>query len=64
MPSMDYTREDGVADVIATVNFARAHGLHPAIRGGGHNVAGRALIDGGMVIDPYLMKGIHACSPV
>jgi len=30
-----------------------------AIRGGGHNVAGRATIDGGLLIDLSLMKGIH-----
>jgi FAD binding domain-containing protein/berberine-like enzyme len=41
------------------VRFAREHKLLVAIRGGGHNVGGRALCDGGMVIDLSRMKGIH-----
>src|SRR3954463_2224401 len=49
----------GLADVIAAVNFAREHRLLGAVRGGGHNVGGRALCDGGMVIDLTRMKGIH-----
>ena len=48
----------GVADVIDAVNFARTHRVLVAVRGGGHNVAGRALVDGGMVIDLTPMKGI------
>src|SRR5918998_1015266 len=39
------------ADVIAAVNFARASGLDVAIRGGGHNVSGAAMADGGLTID-------------
>lgn len=49
----------GVADVIAAVNFARDNGIVVAIRGGGHNVGGRALCDRGLVIDLSGMKGIH-----
>jgi FAD/FMN-containing dehydrogenase len=49
----------GVADVIAAVNFARKNELLVAVRGGGHSVAGRALCDGGIVIDLSSMKGIH-----
>ena len=49
----------GVSDVIAAVQFARSHNLLVAIRGGGHNVAGRAICDGGLVIDLSRMKGIH-----
>ena len=49
----------GLADVIAAVNFARDHDLLVAIRGGGHNVGGRALCDGGLVIDLSRMKGVH-----
>ena len=49
----------GVADVIAAVNFARENELLVAVRGGGHNVGGRALCDDGIVIDLSGMKGIH-----
>ncbi len=52
-------RCSGLADVIVAVRFAREHGLLVAIRGGGHNVGGRALCDGGVVIDLSRMKGIH-----
>ena len=49
----------GVADVVDAVNVTRRLGLELAVRGGGHNVAGRATIDGGVMIDLALMKGIH-----
>src|SRR5712692_926498 len=49
----------GVADVADAVNLTRKLGLEVAVRGGGHNVAGRAIIDGGLVIDLASMKGIH-----
>ena len=49
----------GVADVIAAVNFARTHGLLVAVRGGGHNVAGYATCDGGMMIDLSLMRSVR-----
>ena len=49
----------GVADIVDAIQFARTQNLGVAVRGGGHNVAGRATIDGGMVIDLSLMKGIH-----
>jgi FAD/FMN-containing dehydrogenase len=48
-----------VADVMSAVNFAREHHLPPAIRGGGHNVAGFGVCDDGIVIDMSLMKGIR-----
>ncbi len=47
------------ADVIAAVNFARENHLDVAIRGGGHNGAGLALVDDGLVIDLSAMKGIQ-----
>jgi FAD/FMN-containing dehydrogenase len=47
------------ADVIAAVNFAREGGYEAAIRGGGHNVAGRAVCDGGVMIDLAQMKGVR-----
>jgi FAD/FMN-containing dehydrogenase len=49
----------GNADVADAVAFARRHGLDMAVRGGGHNVAGLATCDGGLMIDLSLMKGIH-----
>lgn len=49
----------GVADVIEAVNLARTHGLLVSVRGGGHNVAGSAVNDGGLVIDLSPMKGIQ-----
>jgi FAD/FMN-containing dehydrogenase len=49
----------GVADVVDAVKLARTMDLEVAIRGGGHNVAGRATIEGGLMIDLMPMKGIH-----
>jgi FAD/FMN-containing dehydrogenase len=45
-------------DVVATLTSARTAGLEVSIRGGGHNVAGRAVTDGGVMIDLAEMKGI------
>ncbi len=52
-------RAGGVADVVAAVRFAREHGLPFAIRGGGHNVAGTALVDDGLVLDLSRLKGVR-----
>jgi FAD/FMN-containing dehydrogenase len=49
----------GVADIADAVNLARKLNLEVAVRGGGHNVAGRATVDGGLMIDLAPMKGIH-----
>jgi FAD/FMN-containing dehydrogenase len=49
----------GVADIVDAVKLAREHGLDVAVRGGGHNVAGRSTIDGGVLIDLSLMRGIQ-----
>jgi FAD/FMN-containing dehydrogenase len=49
----------GLADVVDAVTLARTLGLEVAVRGGGHNVAGHATIDRGLLIDLSLMKGIH-----
>lgn len=48
----------GTADVVQVVKFARANNVLVAIRGGGHNVAGRALCDDGIVIDLSGMKAV------
>jgi FAD/FMN-containing dehydrogenase len=45
-------------DVVAALALARRAGLEISIRGGGHNVAGRAVTDGGLMIDLAEMKGI------
>jgi FAD/FMN-containing dehydrogenase len=47
------------ADVVDAVNAARDAGLELSLRGGGHNVAGKAVTEGGLMIDLSLMKGIH-----
>jgi FAD binding domain len=47
------------ADVIAAVNLAREHRLLVSIRGGGHNITGNAVCDGGLMIDLSPMKGIR-----
>jgi FAD/FMN-containing dehydrogenase len=49
----------GVADIIAALNFARESNLLTAVRGGGHNVGGRALCDDGIVIDLSGMRSVH-----
>lgn len=41
----------GTADVVAAIEFARAHDLPLSVRGGGHNIAGDAIADGGLTID-------------
>ena len=47
------------ADVIVAVNFGRENRLAVAIRGGGHNGAGFASVDGGLVIDLSAMRGVR-----
>ena len=49
----------GAADVVAAVRFARGRDLEIAIRGGGHNVAGTAVCDDGIVIDLSEMRGVR-----
>lgn len=52
-------RASGSADVIAAVNFARDNDLLLSVRGGGHNVAGNAVCDGGVVIDLSRMRSVR-----
>src|SRR5215469_13986894 len=49
----------GTADVIACVRLAREHNILVSVRGGGHSIAGRAVCDGGLMIDLSAMKGIR-----
>ena len=49
----------GTADVVEAVRVARKHRPLLSIRGGGHQVAGSAVRDGGMVVDLSAMKGVH-----
>jgi FAD/FMN-containing dehydrogenase len=51
-------RCSGTADVVAAVAFAREEGLPVSVRGGGHNVAGTALAEGGVVIDLSGMRNV------
>jgi FAD/FMN-containing dehydrogenase len=49
----------GTADVVDAINFAHSNDIEVSVRGGGHNVAGTALCDDGLVIDLSQMRGIH-----
>lgn len=49
----------GTADVIHAVRFAKEHQLLVAVKGAGHNIAGNAMCDGGLVIDLSSMKSVH-----
>lgn len=49
----------GTGDVVKAVNYARDSNVLVSVRGGGHNVGGRALCDDGLVIDLSQMRGVH-----
>ena len=48
----------GAADVIAAVTFAREHDVLVSVRGGGHSVAGKAVCNGGLMIDLARMREV------
>ena len=52
-------RCSGVADVMDALAFAREHGLDVSVRGGGHSVAGHAVLDGGLMIDLRPMNRVR-----
>ncbi len=52
-------RPHSAADVAYAINFARENGHHVSVRGGGHNVSGKALNDGGVVIDMSEMRAVE-----
>jgi FAD/FMN-containing dehydrogenase len=47
------------SDVPHAISFAREHGLEISVRGGGHNIAGSALCDGGLMIDLSTMRRVR-----
>ena len=49
----------GTSDVAAAVRFANAEGLEISVRGGGHNVAGRCVTEGGLMVDLSDMRAIE-----
>jgi FAD/FMN-containing dehydrogenase len=52
-------RGTATGDVARAVRFARERGLVVSVRGGGHNVAGNAVCDGGLMVDLTPMKGVR-----
>src|ERR1700741_5377681 len=52
-------RGPGAADVMAAVRFARDHGLLVSVKGGGHNISGNAVCEGGLMIDLSPMKSVR-----
>jgi FAD/FMN-containing dehydrogenase len=48
----------GVADIVAGVRFARETGVPLTVKGGGHNIAGLAACDGGVMLDLSAMRGV------
>ncbi|SEP15822.1 FAD/FMN-containing dehydrogenase [Halogranum amylolyticum] len=48
----------GTADVVTAIDFAREHDLSLSVKGGGHNIAGTALVDRGLTIDMSRLRGV------
>src|SRR5512134_458475 len=49
----------GAADVLQAIRFGRDHGILIAVKGAGHNIAGSAVCDGGLMLDLSPMKSVH-----
>jgi FAD/FMN-containing dehydrogenase len=49
---------DNVVDIVSAVNFARENELLLCVKGGGHNIAGNAVCDGGLMIDLSGMNSV------
>jgi FAD/FMN-containing dehydrogenase len=49
---------ENVEDIVSAVNFARENGLLLCVKGGGHNIAGNAVCDGGLMIDLSGMNSV------
>lgn len=49
----------GVNDIKQAVDFARTHGLLTSVKGGGHNIAGSAVCDGGLLLDLSGMRSVR-----
>ena len=44
--------------MVAAVDVAREHGVPLSVRGGGHHIAGTALVDGGLTLDMSALRGV------
>ena len=49
----------GASDVMRAVRLAHDNGLLMAVRGGGHNISGNAVCEGGLLIDLSLMRSVR-----
>lgn len=49
----------GKEDIVRTIGFARDHGLLLSVRGGGHNIAGLAICDGGLTLDMSKLNDVE-----
>ena len=49
----------GASDIIRAVTFAREHGVLLAVRAGGHNIAGNAVCEAGLLLDLSLMRSVR-----
>jgi transcriptional regulator GlxA family with amidase domain len=56
---LDHPGADLSVEALACVGFARDHALEVSVRGGGHSVAGKAVCEGGLVIDLSAMKAVR-----